>query len=61
MEYFPIEPRTRKYIKDYRFSVIRDKSIQQIVKAIIGCCYKNRTRCPKNYFRKKTHKAAEGT
>ena len=36
-----------------------EESAQQIWKSIIGCCYKNRTRCFKNCDKKIAHKAAE--
>ena len=41
--------------------VIWEKSLQQIPKKIVGCCYKNINKCFKNCDQKVYDKAAEAT
>ena len=52
MTRYSIKPRTRKYIKGYRFLSFARNLSDKYGKKIIGYCYYNRTKCSKSCLKK---------
>ena len=52
MTHYPIELRTRKYVKGYGFFSFARNLSNKYEKKIIRYCYENRTRGSKNCFLK---------